>query len=100
MEGVTLPGAWAIAGYYGYDLPTEAEWEKAARGPNHLDAGELEPYPWGTNVNDGGNNVNELGYGLIGMVGFQAAEYTRTIPRALKDYPNPEDLTSDYHKVC
>ena len=38
---VTWHGAKAYCDYYGYDLPTEAQWEYAARGPNEY------TYPWG-----------------------------------------------------
>ena len=47
-------GALAFARHYGYDLPTEAEWRKAYRGPDHGDAGEHLLYPWGNTI-DGGN---------------------------------------------
>lgn len=58
---VTWYGAVAFAQHYGYDLPTQAEWEKAARGPDHDDAGEHQLYPWGNSIN--GGNANYYGSG-------------------------------------
>lgn len=47
----TWYGAMAFAQYYGYDLPTDAEWEKAARGPDHDDEDQHLRYPWGDTLN-------------------------------------------------
>jgi formylglycine-generating enzyme required for sulfatase activity len=46
---VTWFGAEAYCAYYGWRLPTELEWEKAARGTEMV-YGRGFPFPWGTEI--------------------------------------------------
>jgi formylglycine-generating enzyme len=52
---VTWFGAKAYCEFYGWRLPTEIEWEKAARGTELVDGHGL-PFPWGTEIER--NNAN------------------------------------------
>jgi len=55
MTLVTWFGANAYCEHYDWALPTEMEWEKAARGTEMVDGHGL-PFPWGQEIH--GNNAN------------------------------------------
>jgi len=55
MTMVTWFGANAYCTFYDWRLPTEVEWEKAARGTDLIEGAGL-PFPWGTQIE--ANNSN------------------------------------------
>jgi len=116
---VTWYGALAFARFYGYDLPTTAEWEKGARGPDHDDAGEHLIYPWGNAISLGyanyfspyagtfgakspvgyynGNQTplgqnTANGYGLYDVIG-NVSEWTRSLDWPIENYNQQESLS-------
>ena len=122
---VSWYGAIAFARNYGYDLPTDAEWEKAARGPGHDGLGEHQIYPWGNSINGSDANYSGSGdtyepgltpvgyynglqlpfgpdrandYGLYDMIG-NADEWTRTIYTQSDAYPPTESLANSINSL-
>ena len=49
MTMVSWFGALGYCQYYNWRLPTEMEWEKAARGPS-TGSGATRPFPWGDDI--------------------------------------------------
>ena len=118
-------GATAFSQQYGYDLPTDAEWEKAARGADYDGLGEHRIYPWGNSITGGNANYcgsgdpyecgrtpigyyngNQVpfgpdmanGYGLYDITG-NADEWTRSILVTHDSYPATESITNSIHSL-
>ncbi len=68
VANVTWQDAQEYCKWAGARLPTEPEWERAARGPENL------PFPWGTEWSSRSGNCNELGYKNTLEVGQVASD--------------------------
>lgn len=90
VANVTWKDAQEYAKWAGKRLPTEAEWEKAARGPDGSD------YPWGNQWDNSKSNCNELGFRDIVEVG--QIETDRSSYGVYDMMGNVQEWTSDMLK--
>ncbi|MHC4527249.1 MAG: SUMF1/EgtB/PvdO family nonheme iron enzyme, partial [Planctomycetota bacterium] len=121
MVEVSWYGAIAYCDYYCYRLPTEAEWEYAARGGEHDpyyrypwgdsidgskanywnsgDACETGTQPWTTPVGDYSANGYGL-YDVIGNVWEWCSDWFDTGYYSVSPYDNPQGPATGTYPVC
>jgi Uncharacterized conserved protein len=86
VVGVSFWEAEAFCTWAGGRLPTEEEWEAAARGPKGLE------YPWGHEWRDGICNSRESGLGVTSPVGL--------FPRSRQADRTIDDMTGNVWEWC
>ena len=73
---VSWYGAKAFCDYYGYRVPTEAEWEYAARGGYH---DPYYQYPWGSNSIDCSKANHRIDGGFCNPLNLTSWPYTSPV---------------------
>ena len=112
LEGITWEQAQATCAGAGLRLPTEAEWEKAARGgcelgadPARCDVEDLRAYPWGNAEAPTCANSNHQAFGASGPAlcearAHVASEAKNTSPYGLKDMSgNVWEYVADWYHL-